>query len=63
MKSIGAMVKQIAGLEGTDDVTKWENEFLVNIYARTANGEYTAGLSTKQVEIVERIYKKHFGDA
>jgi len=30
---------------------------------RSANGSRSQALTSKQVEIVERIYRKHFGDA
>lgn len=63
MKSVGAMVKQLAGLSGADGVTEWENSFITNIVTRTNVGQHTQALSEKQVEVVERIYKKHFGDA
>jgi hypothetical protein len=62
MKSLGAMVKQISGLAGTNDVTVWESTFCHSINEVTANGSRTDMLSAKQVEIIERIYNKHFGD-
>lgn len=62
MISIGTMVKTIAGLAGTDDVTEWESEFIESVVERTDNGRDTTKLSTKQVNIIERIHSKHFGD-
>lgn len=60
MKSIGQMIMQIDGLLGTQNLSEWENEFVENIVERTNHGNRTTGLSPKQVEVVERIYRKHF---
>lgn len=60
MKSVNQMIKQIAGLEGTKDVTEWENDFIHGIVVWSDNGEKTSHLSTKQVVVIERIYRKHF---
>ena len=60
MKSIGQKVMQLSGLLGTEDLTPWEEEFVDSINDRTKAGKETAGLSEKQVEIVERIWKKNF---
>ena len=54
MVSIAAMVKQITGLVGTKDVTQWENDFIASIARRNTP------LTEKQIEIVERIWRKHF---
>lgn len=58
--SIGVMVKTITGLQGTKDITDWEEEFIESVSDRSRNGEDTKMLSPKQVEIIERIYNKHF---
>ena len=58
--SIGAMIKRISGLEGTKDVTEWEDTFIASIVAKTANGERTTGLTAKQAEITQSIHDKHF---
>ena len=60
MTSIGTMIKRIAGLQGTSDVSEWEDDFIGSIIDRTEGGKETTGLSAKQVEIVERIHNKHF---
>lgn len=62
MASIGMMVKRCAGLVDTGDVNDWENDFLENVIERSDNGEDTTKLTSKQVEVLERIFKKHFGD-
>jgi hypothetical protein len=60
MTSIGTMIKRIAGLQGTRDITEWEDTFIGSVIDRTDGGKETACLSGKQVEIVERIFNKHF---
>ena len=63
MKSIGAMIRQIEGLADTPDVTAWENEFIESIVTRTHHGKATTTLTDGQITSIQRIYKKHFGDA
>lgn len=58
--SIGTMVKQVCTLAGTKDVSEWEDRFVQSIDEQTNCGERTSGLSTKQVEVVERLWRKHF---
>lgn len=58
--SIGTMVKTITGLQGTKDVSDWEEEFIESVSERSSNGENTKMLSAKQIEIIERIYNKHY---
>lgn len=60
MKSLGKMIKQIAGLVGTKDVNDWESDFIKGIVELTENGENTKHLSANRVEVIERIYRKHF---
>lgn len=60
MKSLAQKIKQCEGLIGTRDVTDWEGEFLQSVVDRSSAGEDTTRLSPKQVEVVERIYSKHF---
>ena len=59
--SIGAMVEQIDGLLGTKDLTEWEESFVTSVVVKYyTNNKNTTVLSGKQVEIVERIWGKHF---
>jgi hypothetical protein len=58
--SIGAMVKQIEGLHDTPDVSEWENGFIASVVTKTRSGADTQSLTEKQVETVERIWRKHF---
>ncbi len=62
MKSLGAMVKQLAGMLGTDDMTEWETGFVKSVYDQSGEGEDTTFLTAKQVEKVQQLYAKHFGD-
>lgn len=60
MASINTMVKQCSGLLGTHDVNDWEERFLSDICERTNDGDNTSMLTEKQVEVLERIWRKHF---
>lgn len=59
MKSIGAMIKQIAALE-VGDLTEWEDNFCLDMYLKTRQGKETSVLTDKQVEKIESIFNKHF---
>lgn len=61
MKSLGAMIQQLHGMVGTDDLSEWETEFVQSVHDQSGEGQDTAYLSTKQVEIVNRLYQQHFG--
>ena len=59
--SIGTKIEQIDGLSGTDDLNAWEENFVTNVAAQyEAAGRDSRVLSAKQVEVVERIWRKHF---
>lgn len=60
MASITTMVRQCAGLVGTKDVSAWEENFLHGICERTRDGADTTSLTEKQIEVVERIWRKSF---
>lgn len=61
MKSISGMIDQLDGLRDTTDLTDWESEFVTSILHRYLNAHRdTTCLSAKQVEIIERIWNKHF---
>lgn len=60
MASITTMVRQCAGLVGTKDVSHWEETFLDGICERTRDGADTTSLTEKQIEVVERIWRKNF---
>lgn len=60
MKTIGDMLQRIDALRVTKDVTQWEDDFIGSCLETSRNGSLTAHLSGKQVEIIERIFNKHF---
>ena len=62
MASLTNMVKRCMGLIGTKDVTDWEDSFLQSIAKQTNEGDNTKSLSEKQIDVVERIFKKNFAD-
>lgn len=59
MKSVRQKIQQCEGLIDTRDVNDWENGFLKGLAASTTDGD-TTHLTQKQVEVLERIYGKHF---
>jgi len=61
MASIGTMIEQLNGMLDTVDLTEWENNFVASIVERyyVANKD-ACNFSSKQVESIERIWKKHF---
>ena len=59
--SLGAMLRQMAGIVDTRDVSDWENRFLKNVLERTGQGMRTSILTSDQAEKVEEIYGRHFG--
>lgn len=61
MASLGTMIEQLDGMRDTSDLTEWENDFVTSILERYLYAKKdTRNLSAKQVEIVERIWSKHF---
>lgn len=60
-KSLSTMIEQLDGLRDTSDLTEWENEFVTSILERYLIAKKdTRRFSAKQLEIVERIWSKHF---
>lgn len=53
----GQMIKRMLNvlIDKTDDMTKWECDFIESIYEQFSNNNR---LSNKQCEILERIYDK-----
>lgn len=62
MKSIAVMLDRIEGLTDTKDLSDWENKFVKNVWLRSVRGTQTTRLEERQVEIIEQIFNKHFGD-
>jgi hypothetical protein len=59
--SIGAMLRLLAGMVDTKDLTDWENRFLKNVLERTGDLKRTSILTGDQLEKLQEIYEKHFG--
>ena len=51
--SVQTMKVQVCGMIGTKDLTTWEQEFAESI-------EHRAVLTDKQLEVLEKIWAKHF---
>lgn len=60
MSSTNIMLKKCAGLVGTRDVSEWEDQFLRSVLERTDDGNRPDRLSEKQIDVLQRIYDKHF---
>lgn len=55
------MIEQLDGLRDTDQLNEWELGFATNIIERyLLSGKDSRWMSGKQVDIVERIWRKHF---
>jgi hypothetical protein len=57
--STSHMIEQLEGLVGTTDLTPWEADFLSSLIAKKNLGQVTS-LTANQLEVLERIYRKHF---
>ncbi len=62
MASLNNMVKKVAGLADTTDVSDWENQFIKSVAEKTNGGTNTASLTEKQIDVLERLHRKHFAD-
>jgi hypothetical protein len=58
--SVRTMLKQLAGMVDTKDLSPWENDFLKQKLEATGNGDRTSVLTTGQIEKIEQIWRKHF---
>lgn len=58
--SLGAMVKRLAGLVDTRDISDWENQFIKSVLKATRLGDDTRSLTDKQIDVLERIHRAHF---
>lgn len=54
------MLRQMAGMADTKDLSQWENRFLKNVLERTGEGARTSILTADQAEKVEEIWNRHF---
>lgn len=62
MLSTNSKIKKIIGLQGTKDLTEWEEEFVESIRFKTQGGNLVGNVTEKQLDVIDRIHKKHFGD-
>ena len=60
MASLNIMVKRVAGLQDTTDVTDWENGFIKSVVQKTNNGDNTTSLTEPQIDSLEELFNKHF---
>lgn len=60
MASLNTMVQRVAGLQDTTDVSEWESKFIASIVEKTQGGRNTTSLTEKQIEVLERLFEKHF---
>ena len=56
--SLTVMIRQLQGLLGKNGTSDFENSFISNVQKFEKN---TTQLSDKQVDIIDQLYKKHFG--
>ena len=54
------MIEQLSGLVGTVDITDWQEGFVKSIVKCIGEKKDTRCLSTKQIETIDRIWRKHF---
>lgn len=62
MASLNTMVKKVAGLADTTDVSDWENRFIKSVLEQTRNGDNTTSLTEKQIDVLEQLHGKHYSD-
>lgn len=59
--SIGTKIEQLDGLRDTKDLSEWESRFVTSILERyLVAGRDTRMFTGKQVDVIERIWGKHF---
>lgn len=61
MSSTNEMLRQTAGLIDTKDASPWENDFLKSVWSKSQEGKRPDLLTPRQVEALERVWKKHCG--
>lgn len=60
MTTLNTMVKRVAGLAGTNDVSDWEDQFIRSVVEKTQEGRDTTSLTDRQIDVLERLHEKHF---
>lgn len=60
MKSIREMIIDLDNFRDVQDVTEWEDGFIGNMIKHlNKNNQSTEGLSDKQVEVIDRLWRKY----
>ena len=59
MLSIQQIIDRLSGLQGTKDVSPWEEGFITTLVKYRNEGRVDL-LSEKQLEIMQSIFNKHF---
>lgn len=59
MVSTTIMIQRLEGCMGTGDLSDWEEQFVRSLVQLLESGEVTR-LSEKQLDILERLYGRHF---
>ena len=62
MKSIYNMLQQLKNLLNTEDLNPFETRFIKDVNEQAEQHNSTTHLSSKQVELIEKLYSKNFGD-
>lgn len=60
MASTNVMLQKVSGLLETEDLNDWEHGFVESVWERSEQGKRPDKLTTKQVERLEEIHRKHF---
>ena len=63
MRSVAlwAKLEQIDGLRGTNDLSVWEQGFVVSVMRRYREaGDRTSSLTDQQVTKIDEIWSRHF---
>lgn len=60
MASLNTMVQRVHGLIDTKDLSDWESDFVASVVEQTSDGKNTTSLTEKQIDVLERIFRKHF---
>lgn len=59
--SAATMIERLCDMLDSDDLTDEDVQFLVGVVERKNSGQVTT-LTGKQVETLDRLHSKHFGD-
>ena len=59
MTSTTTMLRRLAGLLDTRDLSEWEQQFVRSLVEKVEAGKVTS-LSERQVETLERLHGRHF---